>query len=250
MKTGLRRKGGPDTPEIMKEEQHQTIDEHKRSYWRRTESVPALIHTEEDRRSSDICSERAGLKSLACKRSCRQNSLTSCSHKASQNKMEIAPPKGEFPARVAQVNLVRQEYRETEYTDTSALYFLNMNGQNEVPPKTLNIANQGESELKQDSSGFDCVQDGNLLPDKIAGNNPSEKEETSLPAQSFSPAPKIQRKINVYKRKRRKLDTYVEDGKPSDLSENSRLRLWELFQSSEDTDVEFPGFQDQEGGAG
>lgn len=249
-KTGLRHKGDPNTPETIKEEHHRTIDEHKRSYLRRIGSVPAsaaLIHTDEDRRSNDICTERSKHKSLGRKWSCRQNSLTSCTHKASQNKMETAPPIGEFlgssPSRVTQVNSVNQEI--TAYMNSSASYFFNMNGQNEVPSEILNITNQREeSELKQDSSVFECVQDGNLLPDKIAGNNLSEKEETSLPAQSFSPVPKIQRRIKVYKRKRRKLDTYAEHVKPSDIVENSRLKLWELFQSSDGIDVEFPGFED------
>ncbi|MEQ2302313.1 hypothetical protein AMECASPLE_005550 [Ameca splendens] len=50
----------------------------------------------------------------------------------------------------------------------------------------------------------------------------------------------IQRKIKVYKRKRRKVDTNTESAEPE--PKNSMLKLWEIFQSSDDTDVEFHGF--------
>ncbi|KAK5603041.1 hypothetical protein CRENBAI_014539 [Crenichthys baileyi] len=52
----------------------------------------------------------------------------------------------------------------------------------------------------------------------------------------------IQRKIHVYKRKRRKVDTNAESAEPE--PDNSMLKLWEIFQSSDDTDVAFHGFTD------
>lgn len=251
VKTELRHKGDLDTTEIIKE-QRRTINGHKGSCSGQTlkiGSVPAsaaLTHREEDRGSDDTCSERSKQKSLGRKRLCRQNLLTSCTQKASQPKMETAPSRGGFlhstPSRVEQVDSVDQVI--TEYMNTS--HFHDMNGQNEVSSKILNLITnqQEESDFKQDSSMFESVQDGNILSDKIAGNNLSEKGDASLPTQSFSPVRKIQRRTRVYKRKRRKVDTHVEHAKPSDIPDDSRLKLWELFQSSDDMDVEFLGFDD------
>uniref|UniRef100_A0A3Q2PRW2 DBF4-CDC7 kinase regulatory subunit n=1 Tax=Fundulus heteroclitus TaxID=8078 RepID=A0A3Q2PRW2_FUNHE len=71
------------------------------------------------------------------------------------------------------------------------------------------------------------------------GNKLSEKED-EMPI--FSRVQTIQRKIKVYKRKRRKVDPIVESAGPE--LENSVLKLWEIFQSSDDMDVEFRGFAD------
>uniref|UniRef100_A0A8C9X932 Protein DBF4 homolog A n=1 Tax=Sander lucioperca TaxID=283035 RepID=A0A8C9X932_SANLU len=101
-----------------------------------------------------------------------------------------------------------------------------------------------ESDKKQDSLVSEAVEDGNMLPDKMTANNLSERKEASLPSLSFSPVRKIQRRVRVYKRKRRKVNTPVEQVKPSDIPNDSRLKLWELFQSSDDMDVEFLGFKD------
>uniref|UniRef100_A0A673A9Y6 Protein DBF4 homolog A n=1 Tax=Sphaeramia orbicularis TaxID=375764 RepID=A0A673A9Y6_9TELE len=63
----------------------------------------------------------------------------------------------------------------------------------------------------------------------------------------FSPVRRIQRRVRVYKRKRRKVDAQVfcqEHVQLNDSADNSLLRLWELFQSSDDMDVEFLGFED------
>ncbi|GLD63651.1 protein DBF4 homolog A [Lates japonicus] len=104
--------------------------------------------------------------------------------------------------------------------------------------KDLNVVTnqQEEFDTNKDSLQFEAVQDGNTSPDKMTGNNLTENEEGSLPPQSFSPARKIQRRVRVYKRKRRKVDTHDPD--------NSMLKLWELFQSSDDMDMEFHGFED------
>lgn len=256
MKTELRHKGDLDTTEIIKG-QHRTINVHKGSCSGQTLKIGSVLssvtltHREEDRKSDDTCSERSKPKSLGRKRMCRQNLLTSCTQKASQPKMETATSRGGFlhstPSRVEQVDSVDQVI--TEYMNSSTSHFHDMNGQHEVSSKILNVITnqQEESDFKQDSSVFESVQGGNILPDKIAGNNLSEKAEASLSqhkAQSFSPVRKIQRRTRVYKRKRRKVDTHVEHVKPSDIPDNSRLKLWELFQSSDDMDVEFLGFDD------
>ncbi|XP_073340969.1 protein DBF4 homolog A [Pagrus major] len=248
-KTEPRHKGDLNTTEIIKEEQNWTVDEHEGSnsgHTLKNRSVPAAappIHRDGDRRSYNTHPDRFKHRSLARKRPCRQNSLTSCTQKAPQAKQETAPSRGEFvasiPSKTTQVDPLDQ--LATEDVDSSTSHFHNMNEQNEVSSKSL-ITNQLEdSDKKQDSSVFQAVQGGNILPDKITGNL-SEKEDTSFP--TFSPVRKINRRIRVYKRKRRKVDTRVEHVKQRDVPDNSILRLWELFQSSDDMDVEFLGFDD------
>lgn len=256
-KTELRHKGDLDTTEIIKEEQHWTVDGHKGSYSGHTLKIGSvlasapLIHREGDRRRYYTHSDSSKYKSLARKRLCRQNSLPSSTQKVPQPKIETAPSRGEClassPSRVTRVDPVDQIIIEDMNSSTS--HFHNMNGQNEMSSISLNvITNQQEdSDNKQCSSVFEAVQDGNTLPDKITGNNLSEKEDAHLPTQSFSPVRKIQRRIRVYKRKRRKVDTQVKHVNSSDIPDNSMMKLWEFFKSSDDMDVEFLGFEDEEG---
>uniref|UniRef100_A0A665UK32 Protein DBF4 homolog A n=1 Tax=Echeneis naucrates TaxID=173247 RepID=A0A665UK32_ECHNA len=72
---------------------------------------------------------------------------------------------------------------------------------------------------------------------------PYRKQKERPPSQNLSPVQEIRRKIKVYKRKRRKLDMDVEQVKPNDALDNNLLKIWELFQSSDDMDVEFHGFE-------
>ncbi|KAM9353071.1 protein DBF4 homolog A [Symphorus nematophorus] len=252
-KTEPRHKGGLHTSEIIKEEQHWTVDGHEGSYSGHTlknGSVPAsapLIHREGDRRTHYTHSDRSKHKSHARKRPCRQNSLISCTQKAPQPKIETAPPRGEclssIPCGVTKVDPVDR----IKTVNSSISHFNNMNVQTEGSSKSLSIITnqQEDSDKKQDFFVFEAVQDGNILPDKISGNNLSEKEGASLSTQS-SPVWKIQRKVRAYKRKRQKLDARFEHVKQSDIPDNSLLKLWELFQSSDDMDVEFLGFEDEE----
>ncbi|XP_032375379.1 protein DBF4 homolog A isoform X2 [Etheostoma spectabile] len=255
-KTVQRHKGDLDTTE---EEQHQTLDGHEGSYSGQTLKIRSnagsapLINREGERRSYYTLSNRSKHKSIACKRTCRQNSLTSCSQKPeqdpiSQPKMETSPSRGErlpsIPSRGTRVNKVAQKI--TQDMNSPTAYFHNTNVQNEASSKCLDVKTnrQEESDNKQDSLVYEAVEDGNVLPDKMTANNLSEREEASLPTLSFSPVQKIQRRIRVYKRKRQKINTLVERVKPSVIPNGSRLKLWELFQSSDDMDVEFLGFKD------
>nr|XP_046254410.1 protein DBF4 homolog A [Scatophagus argus]XP_046254411.1 protein DBF4 homolog A [Scatophagus argus] len=249
-KTELRQKGCLDATEVIKEEQHRTVDGLEGTYSGRAlkiGSVPASAAPtqiqEEGRRSFDTHLDRSKHKSLAQKGPCRQNSLTPRPPKDPQSKMETAPSRGEcpilFPSRVTQIDPVEQIITEDLRNSTSHIH--NMNIQNEFSSESLNgVTNQQE----QDSSAFEAVQDGNVLADKITGNSLSKKEEASLPVQSFSPGRKIQRRTRVYKRKRRKMDTCAEYVKPNETPNNSALKLWELFQSSDEMDAEFLGFED------
>ncbi|KAL7394005.1 hypothetical protein ABVT39_019243 [Epinephelus coioides] len=258
-KTELRHKGDLDTTEIIKEEQHWTIDGHEGSYsghTLKTRSVTGsapLVDREGERRSCYTHTDRSKHRSLARKRPCRQNSLTSCPQKTEQAEilqpvMETAPSGGEcppsIPTRVTQVK--EEDQTVTQDINNSSSHLQDMNVQNETSSNCLNVVTnqKEESEKKQDSSVHEAVQDGNTLPDKMTENNLSAKEEVSLPSQSISPVRKIRRRVRVYKRKRRKVDTRVESVKPSDTPDSSLLRLLEIFQSSDDMDVEFLGFED------
>ncbi|XP_076594051.1 protein DBF4 homolog A [Chaetodon auriga] len=256
-KTELRHKGDLDTTEIIKEEQHWTVDGHEGSYSGHTLKIRSVLassplhHRKGDRRSNYTHSDRSKHKSLAHKQLCRQNSRT---QKALQPRTETAPSRGErlpsSPSRVTQVDPLDQIIIEDMNSSTS--HFHNMNGQNEASSISLNVITnrQEDSDNKQDSSVFEVVKAGNALPDKITGNSLSEEEEAHCPTQSFSPVRKIQRRIRVYRRKRRKVDTHVERVKSSDIPDNSTLKLWEMFQSSDDMDVEFLGFESEEGTTG
>ncbi|XP_059195548.1 protein DBF4 homolog A [Centropristis striata] len=256
-KTGQRHKGDVDSTEIIKEEQHRTVDGQEGSYpgqTRQTRSVTGLAplnQREGERRSFDTHTDRSKHKSLARKRPCRQNSLTSCTQKAEQaespqHKMETAPSRGEcppsIPSRVSPVSNVDQIRTQ----DMKNSHFHYMLIKNEASSTCLNVTTnqQEECDKKQHSSVFEAVQDGNISPDKMTGNIQSETEAASVPSQSISPVRKIQRKAKVYKRKRRKVDTHVGRVKPSDIPDNCMLKLWDLFLSSDDMDVEFLGFED------
>lgn len=253
MKTEPRRKGELDTKEIIHEQQqnvHEGFCSRQTSEIRSAPPAAAavLTHRGEHRRSHDTCSDSSKHKSVRRKRLLRQNSLTFCTKKAPLPKIETAPSRGEYfdsdPCGIKSVDLAEQII--TENTNSSSSHFHNVIRQTYSPSKILNSeTNQpDDSQYKQDSSVFESAQDRNVLQDKIPKTNISEKEEDSLMAQNVSPVRKIQRRIRVYKRKRRKVDTHVKHLKPCNVTDNSRLKLWELFQSSDDTDVEFLGFDE------
>ncbi|KAK1894874.1 NADH-quinone oxidoreductase subunit C/D [Dissostichus eleginoides] len=205
---------------------------------------------EGERRNNHSNSDRSKHKSLARKRPCRQNSLTSRTQKAEptlndQQNMETAPSGGEFlpsiRSRETQDNKEHQTISQRMNSSPSHLH--DVDTENEGSSKSLNVNTHQleESDEKQDSSVCEAAQEGNILPDQKTGNNLSEREEVSLPSASLSPVRKIQRRVRVYKRKRRKMSTHDESVKPSDIPNNSLLRL---FQSSDDMEVEFLGFED------
>lgn len=191
-----------------------------------------LIHTESNRKN---CSYTIEHKSLARKRLCRQNSSTSCTQTGT------APSTGEclgsFPSTVTQVVPVDPTSHKEMNSSTSL--FHNVDLQNEVSSKSLHVMTNHQ----EDFLLFEAVPHGNTYLEKSTGNSLIEREEGSLHTQS-SPVRKVRRKIRVYKRKRQKVNTYLKHLKPNDVPDNSILQLWELFQSSDDMDVEFHGFED------
>lgn len=203
----------------------------------KTRAVPAssgLAHRGGQRRSNDTFSDGSRHKSAEHKQPCRQNSSISCPRKAALPKMETAPSGGDYfesvPCRVESVDLAGQ--MTTENANSSSSHFHN------------NETNQrDDSHHKLDSSMFTTMQDGNMLQDNISEATVSEKQEGSILAQNSSPVRTIQRRIRVSERKRQKLDKHVEHLQPCNIADDSRLKLLELFQLSDDTDMEFLGFE-------
>lgn len=193
----------------------------------------ALIHREEGRRSDVICSYSFKDKSLGCNRMCRQNSLTSYAQRASGPKNETASCRGELVDSLLS-KVADSVDQASEYSSNSTSH-----RESDSSSKFLCAATnqQAMSDVKQYPSAFESVRDQSTLDDKIAENNLPEREEGRPTIQSCSPVPKIKRRIRVYKRRRLKVDTHFGP-------DNSRLKLWEMFQSSEDMDVEFLGFDD------
>ncbi|XP_035481400.2 protein DBF4 homolog A [Scophthalmus maximus] len=252
-KTELRHEGDQYTAETIKEEQHQTVEgESYSGHAPKIRSAPGstpLIQREGVRRNCHTYSDRSNFKSLARKRPCRKISLNTCTQKAEQD--EILQPRGEtassrgeclvsFPSRVPQVDSLDH----VSLKDSSSSLFHDINAQKGSSKSLHFVTNQQEeSNANEDVLPFEAVQDESFLPNKMTGNNLAENMKGEVPPQSFSPVRKIQRRIRVYKRKRRKVDTHVECVKPIDSPDNSMLKLWELFQSSDDMDVEFHGFE-------
>uniref|UniRef100_A0A3P9D7H9 Protein DBF4 homolog A n=1 Tax=Maylandia zebra TaxID=106582 RepID=A0A3P9D7H9_9CICH len=237
-KPELRYEGDPS--ETVQEEEPWTVDVNEELNSRqdiKIASVPAsaeLIDREGDQRSCYTYSDRSRHKLLERKRVCRQNSHTARTQKSNQPQSpqfesEEAPSRGEFlpslPTRDCQDDLLDQMPHED--INSSTLRVDNMNIQNNLASKSLSFF---ENEQESDK--------------KVTGKNDSGKKKGCLPTESCSPVQKIQRRIKVYKHKRRKLDTNVEHVEPGDVSDNSLLKLWKLFQSSDDMDVEFHGFED------
>lgn len=69
--------------------------------------------------------------------------------------------------------------------------------------------------------------------------------QTYNSSEEFVPEKRIQRKLKVYKRKKRKLHSPVasEREQQRDSADEGLMRLWELFQASDDMDLEFYGFE-------
>lgn len=164
----------------------------------------------------------------------KQNSLISRSRKASLPKTQTAPSSGDrfesLPCRVKSVDYGGQMISENTNSSSSHFHKAETN-------------QRDDPQQKLDSSEFAAMQDGNMVQDKTTGATTSDKQEGCLLAQNSSPVQTIQRKVRVYERKRRKLETRVEHLQPCNISDDFRLKLLEIFQSSDDTDMEFLGFQ-------
>ncbi|XP_037309091.2 protein DBF4 homolog A [Pungitius pungitius] len=225
---------------FKEEEQPRTVEGHGGSYSAHTLNITSvagsspLISTE----GRTYCTRSQGdkRKSVARKRPCRPNSLTSCSQSAAQvpePRKETAPRRECLASIPPGGTQLTQATTQEEKGSTSR--FDTMNSRNEASLKGLNVIASHEDK-KEDSSACEAVQDWKVSFDKT-------REEESLPSLSFSPVRKIQRRVRVYRRKTRKVDTCDESVKPADVPDSSVLKLWELFQSSDDMVGEFMGFE-------
>ncbi|CAJ1062234.1 protein DBF4 homolog A [Xyrichtys novacula] len=239
-KTELSHKGGLDTAEIIEDEQLLNVDEEKGCHsgpalkLRPASTSAPLLCRERDRRSYYTHSNKSKPRSLERKGLCRQNPPTSGACKVGQSpgsplNMETAPPRGETVASTPSEFSQADQRDQIQDKGKLSSEFNFVHEENKVSSKSLALktSQQKETDEKQDSSACD---------------NDSEEDETNPSTLNSSPVWKIKRKVKVYERKRRKMETRVEHVKPSETAEDSMLRLWELFQSSDDMEVEFLGF--------
>ncbi|KAM9851548.1 protein DBF4 homolog A [Aulostomus maculatus] len=225
-KTELQLKGDRNVSEVINEGQHLTVDIHEES--------ASLINREGDKRDCFTFSDRNNHRSLARKQTHRQNSLTFCAQKAQQDEIpqqvkEMTPSKGEcleyIPPKVPQADPEGQVSHADRNCSTSHCCVIEV--QDEFHAGSINVRTNQEG----------CEK--NKEPRRRTDNNLSEREAESLPS--------IQRKIRAYKHKRRKVSTHVTcqlHHKQSDVCHDAILKLWELFHSSDDMDVEFRGFDE------
>uniref|UniRef100_A0A8C6URA8 Protein DBF4 homolog A n=1 Tax=Neogobius melanostomus TaxID=47308 RepID=A0A8C6URA8_9GOBI len=109
--------------------------------------------------------------------------------------------------------------------------------QSETSPETLT-----ETKItKVESSQRDAAHSGSLEHKQMTNNCVFQTHNSS---EDFVQVERIHRKIKVYKRKRRKVPSPVvsECVEPREAADNGVMRLWELFQDS-DNDLEFYGFE-------
>ncbi|KAM8869634.1 protein DBF4 homolog A isoform 2-T3 [Spinachia spinachia] len=213
-------------------------DGHEGSYSAHTLNITSVTDSSLTSTEGRTCRnlEKSKRRSVTRKRLCRQNVLTSCSQKAEQAqvpepRMEAAPRReglASVPPEGNPVNEVTQATtQQAEKGSTSCLGTTNIGKEASLKGLTV-VASQRDKE--DDSSAFQAVQD-------------KTREEESLPSLSFSPARKIQRRVRVHRRKTRQVDTCDECVRPTEVPDSCVLKLWELFQSSDDMDGEFMGFE-------
>lgn len=232
MKTELRPKPDLHTAETINEQQE--VNGQKPLKTKAALSASDLVPRGGQRRSNDTFSDDPRHEFAEHKQLCRQNSLISRSRKASLPKTQTAPSSGtsfkSLPCRVKSVVLTGQMITENTNSSSSQFHKAETN-------------QRDDSQQQLDSSVFAAMQDGNMVKDKFTGAATSNKQEGSLLAQNSSPVRTIRRRVRIYERKRRKLETRVEHLQPCNISDDFRLRLLEIFQSSDDTDMEFLGFE-------
>lgn len=177
-------------------------------------SSASQLHSKSERWNCYTYSNRSKHKSL-------QNSLTFSAEKAEQ--VQSPQVKSETQREVDGVAQIPQKD-----TNCSISCLQSTNTQSEASPRHFK-----HEHMKKDKA----------LHESQTGTNLSEKEEENLYT-DFSTVRRIQRRVRVYKHKRRKIDTNVKRSESGDEPDDFLLKLQELFQSSEDQDGEFHGFTD------
>nr|XP_015806116.2 protein DBF4 homolog A [Nothobranchius furzeri]XP_054597371.1 protein DBF4 homolog A [Nothobranchius furzeri] len=204
-------------------------------------SAPPIV-SKRDCWNCNTYSNRPKHRSPSCKQTFRQKSST-CAQTAKQVqipqlKSETSPSRGEFqvtsPLEDSVVHPVDRIPRKGTKSPPS---FLQTTIESDVLTKSINVGTQPKGTNTDES-----CHGSNTFSE--TGNNRSDEEEARLKTPDSSLVRRIQRKIRVYKHKRRKVDVNIQRVESSDVPENSLLKLWDLFQSSDDMDVEFYGFED------
>ncbi|XP_035989747.1 protein DBF4 homolog A isoform X1 [Fundulus heteroclitus] len=214
--------GDARNSEITKAEEDRILDGSERSHPEQRFCAKA------DQRSCYTYSDGSKHRFLAYKQTATQ--------KAEQIvKSENPHSDGEFLSRDNRVGFVDKIPHKD--TNDSVSYLLGTNLQSDASASNFSVVADGPEDANKEAVLSEAVQEAKVS--SKTGNKLSEKED-EMPI--FSRVQTIQRKIKVYKRKRRKVDPIVESAGPE--LENSVLKLWEIFQSSDDMDVEFRGFAD------
>ncbi|KAM9722860.1 protein DBF4 homolog A [Menidia menidia] len=208
-----------------------------------------LVQTKEDRRTFHTYPDRSKHRSLVRKRTCRRNCLTSRSQTAEQAqiprvKSEVPPSRGGFPplSHSPPPPFKLAEQKPGKDTGSSASHSVSTNTCIKDGARDTSVITNEHGDINQDALEFEAFQERSVFSEKVTGDDLAEKEKGSPPMQGFSPVRTIQRRIRVYKQKRRKMEPTEVHIKPRDVPDSSILKLWELFQSSDDVDMEFCGF--------
>lgn len=250
-RTDVSHGGGPDHPDTVKVEEHQNVEFKDSNTSRRSnknESSPGSAPQFPSKGDQWICStysNRSKHKSVPCKQTCKSTPLTFCAQKVEpvqilQVKSETSSSKGEiqpsFPSRDAELNHMDQIPHKD--TNVSTAYLQSTNTASEVSANSVIVPGLGHEDPKTD----EALHESNTF--SKTGDNFSEKEGESLYTPNFCTGGKIQRRVRIYKYKRRKIDANMSHSESDGAPDNSLLKLWKLFQSSDDMDVEFHGFTD------
>ncbi|XP_028326793.1 protein DBF4 homolog A [Gouania willdenowi] len=231
-KTNPRHKEDPDASQTVKDKKRRTDwceESHSGQLKKLLLSNDTALQSHAEDKQTDCCiySDPSQQRFPARKKSCRQNSQTSCSQKNEadvyQFKSETEAPRDEvIPLSSSHIEDTHLQHKEGKLVPSEQQHF---------EGNVLEML-------------FEGVQDTRESLEKEREKNLPQETDGHISAPN-SPVQRIQRKVKIYKHKRRKIDTNHEQvKKPCEKSDCSLLRLWELFQSSDDMEVEFHGFED------
>ncbi|XP_020783745.2 protein DBF4 homolog A [Boleophthalmus pectinirostris] len=178
-------------------------------------AAPPVGHTIKKRRKECTFSDSKH------KQPSRQTLTSNIEKHRSHRKEELAPPTGDSAAPRTAVSTADLSHSHSPEAQTLSRRF---------------ILNETSAETKQEPA---LCTAGKLVHEQSRENCLSLKEHSS---EDFVPEEKIKRKIKVYKRKRRKMLIPLVTSLSVELSDGL-TRLCELFQDSDDMDVEFHGFE-------
>ncbi|XP_023186129.1 protein DBF4 homolog A isoform X2 [Xiphophorus maculatus] len=197
------------------------------------ESCSEHFCTKGGRKNCYTYSNKSKHRFLASMRTIRQNSSTQKSEQ-----IMIPQPKSENPHSDGEFLTTFPSRDKILHKDTnsSVSYLRGPNLQSEASASNFSVVTHGAEDTNNDAALSEAKTFSKTE------NSLSEKEEENPNLPIFSTVQKIQRKIRAYKHKRRKVDPSGQSAEPE--PENSVLKLWEIFQSSDDMDVEFLGFSD------